>query len=182
MSSDRKSWQDVEHILNQLSLSGGATVADLACGPGYFTIPLSKRVGTSGTVYAVDRNEVMIRNLKSNLADSAPATKQNVRVIQSDVCSTSIPANSVDFVIFANVMHDIENKKSFFDEVRKISKSDARIIDIDWHKRETQVGPPLEIRLSENEARKILKENGLIVSHAIDAGPYHYGFVCKLRS
>ena len=182
MSKDRKSWQDVDNILEQIQIKKGMSVADLACGPGYFTIPLSKSVGNYGVVYAVDRNEVMIRNLKQNLDSYAPDTKQNVAIIQTDVCSTTIPKHACDLMIFANVLHDIEDTTVFFNEVKRMAKSDARIVNIDWQKRETELGPPLEKKLSENEARCLLMANGFLISHSVNAGPYHYGLVCKIKS
>ena len=182
MAKERKSWQDVDDILEQLLLKQGMAVADLACGPGYFTIPLSKWVEINGTVYAVDRSDVMIRNLKQNLASSAAETKENVKIIESDVCSTSIPDHSCDYVIFANVLHDIEDTTSFLNEVKRIAKPESKIVNIDWHKRETEAGPPLELKLSEDQARKLLRSNGLVISHSLDAGPYHYGLVCKVKN
>ena len=181
MSKDRKSWQDVDSILEQIGVEKGKVVADLACGPGYFTIPLSKGVGSDGIVYAVDRNEVMIKNLKQNLYSYASETKQNVNVIESDIYSTSIPAHSCNLVFFANVLHDIEDTTVFFKEVKRIAKNDAHIVNIDWHKRDMQLGPPLAIRLSESQARHLLISNGFLVSHAVNAGPYHYGLVCKIK-
>jgi len=35
-------------------------VADLGCGPGYYTLPLAESVGPEGRVYAVDMNEGVI--------------------------------------------------------------------------------------------------------------------------
>ncbi|MDG6995995.1 MAG: class I SAM-dependent methyltransferase [Nitrososphaerota archaeon] len=182
MAKERKSWQDVDDILEQLLLKQGMVVADLACGPGYFTIPLSKWVGKFGRVYAVDRSDVMLRNLKQNLASSAGETIENVEIMQSDVCSTPIPDRSCDYVIFANVFHDIEDKNSFLNEVKRIAKPESKIVNIDWHKRATEAGPPLELRLSEDKARKMLRSNGLMISYSIDAGPYHYGLVCKVKN
>jgi len=42
----------------------GQVVADLGCGPGYFTIPLAEKVGESGRVYAVDSDSKLIQAVK----------------------------------------------------------------------------------------------------------------------
>ncbi|WP_455283779.1 class I SAM-dependent methyltransferase [[Eubacterium] cellulosolvens] len=39
-------------------------VADLGCGPGYFTVALAELVGPQGRVFAVDSDEKAIRALK----------------------------------------------------------------------------------------------------------------------
>jgi hypothetical protein len=67
----------------------------------------------------------------------------------------------------------------FLQEVRCISKPTAYIVDVDWKKTQAENGPPFKIRLSENEANRILAENGFFVIKQIDGGPFHYELVCK---
>ncbi|MCX6661159.1 MAG: class I SAM-dependent methyltransferase [Euryarchaeota archaeon] len=45
-------------------VSHGHVVADLGCGPGYFTFSLAEAVGPEGTVYAVDSDAKAIRALE----------------------------------------------------------------------------------------------------------------------
>jgi ubiquinone/menaquinone biosynthesis C-methylase UbiE len=63
------------------------------------------------------------------------------------VCHTGIPKESVDLVLFANVLHEVQDKKAFFREVRSISKPTACIVDVDWKKVQTEYGPPFKLRL-----------------------------------
>ena len=42
-------------------VANGQVVADLGCGPGYYTLALAKCVGPEGRVYAVDSDEKAIR-------------------------------------------------------------------------------------------------------------------------
>lgn len=181
MSKDRKFLEDTDRIIEQISLEKGITVADLGCGPGYYSLAFSKAVGDGGIIYAVDRSEAMIQNLRENLKDAGQEKMAEVRAINADVIATGIPSAVVDLTLFASLLHDIEDKNSFFEEIKRISKADARFVDIDWHKRETEHGPPVNIRLSENESRKILQENGFLIVHSLNVGPSHYGFVCKLK-
>ncbi|MFI5421636.1 MAG: class I SAM-dependent methyltransferase [Nitrososphaerales archaeon] len=183
MSEERKKWQDPQKILEELGIAENANSADLACGPGFFTIPLAQMARGSAIVYAVDQSAVMLSHLERNLkAAVPPETLQRVKIIQGDVTRTTIPGESVSLVFFAQILHDLENHKTFFDEIKRISQKECRIVDIDWHKRNTNdMGPPVEIRLSENEARKILRDNGFQIVHALNAGPHHYGLVAKRR-
>ncbi len=153
-------------------------VADLACGPGYFTIPIARKTGPGGTVYAVDSSKVMLRFLEKNIAFEAEGEIGKLVLLNRDVLHTEIPSGVADVVLFANILHDIEDKKSFFEEINRISKKSARIVDIDWHKRSMDMGPPEEIRLPENESRNIIRNNGLKIVRAFEAGPHHYGLVC----
>jgi len=179
MAADRKEWQNPDEILDQLKIKEGWSVVDLGCGPGFFTVPLSKRVGKNGKVFAVDSDSVMLHHLESNLQNTAFA-KSIVEMIQADVCASGIPSGCADMVLFANLLHDLDNQKIFFDEVTRMLSEDGRIVDIDWQRMNTNaLGPPLDRRLSENQSRIIIRENGYRIINALNAGPYHYGFICE---
>ena len=181
MAEDRKEWQNPEEIVNEMKITEGSTVSDLGCGPGFFTIPLAGKLGTQGRVYAVDSDPVMLDHLTANLEKIPQAERASVVVMEADVSNTRLPDHSVDLVFFANVLHDLEDPRKFFGEVKRILKADGSLVDIDWQKMETNgMGPHLEWRLSENDSRKLLRENGFRINYALNAGPYHYGFLCKV--
>lgn len=179
MSEERKQWHNPETILKYAGATKGMTMADLGSGPGFFTIPMAQITGEKGLVYAVDSNQNMLDSLKENIAKSEVDPKV-IKIVTSDVCHTGIPIESVDLVLFANVLHEVDDRKAFFQEVKRISKVTAYIVDVDWKKIKTEHGPPLESRLSENEARQVLSESGFIVVKQTEAGPYHYELICKL--
>jgi ubiquinone/menaquinone biosynthesis C-methylase UbiE len=178
MSEERKQWHSPETILKEIRITKGMTIADLGSGPGFFTIPMAQITGEKGLVYAVDSNQTMLNGLKENIAKSE-VNPRMIEIVKSDVCHTGIPEQSVDLVLFANVLHEVEDKKAFFQEVRRISKPTAYIVNVDWKKIQTEYGPPFKDRLSEDEANRVLEENGFSVIKQIDAGPYHYELICK---
>ena len=181
MSEERKQWHDPGNILNNIGVSSGITMADLGSGPGFFAIPMAKLTGEKGIVYAVDSNIAILNALKENVAKSGIDPKI-IKIINSDVSNTGIPKGSVDLVLFANVLHEVANRKTFFQEVMRISKPTAFVVDVDWKKIETEHGPPLKERLSEDEAKQVFTDNGFTVIKQIDTGPYHYELICKLTS
>jgi FkbM family methyltransferase len=177
MSDERRRMQDPRLIVNQLGLRPGMVIADLGCGPGFFTIPIALKLGDAGRVYAVDSSPEMLNHLTRNIRESH-ISENIVRVVQADVSHTSIPSRSIDLVFFSDILHDIEDRLGFLTEVKRISKTRAAVVDIDWLKVKTDFGPPLKIRLSEEEARKIMATNGFVVTRTISPGLYHYGLVC----
>ena len=78
-------------------VTNGQVVADLGCGPGYFTLALAERVGPEGRVYAVDSDEKAIRALEKK------ADKRGYHNIEAHASSASdvsfIKDGSVDFVL-----------------------------------------------------------------------------------
>jgi ubiquinone/menaquinone biosynthesis C-methylase UbiE len=83
-------------------LSAGTVVADVGCGPGYFSIPMAELVGSTGKVYAADSDPKSIKILRSK---SDARGFENI--IEAHTTSAAnlgaIPDRSVDFV-FANAV------------------------------------------------------------------------------
>ncbi len=179
MSEERKQWHNPQTILTEAGITKGMTIADLGSGPGFFTIPMAQMTGEKGLVYAVDSNQTMLNGLKENIARSE-VNPRIIKIVNSDVCHTGIPEESVDLVLFANVLHEVEDREAFFREVKRISKLSAFIVDVDWKKVQTEHGPPFKERLSEDEANRVLSESGFTVVKQTDAGPYHYELIAKL--
>ena len=72
-------------------------VADLGCGPGYFTLVLAEGVGPKGRVYAVDSDEKAIRAVERK------AAKRGYHNIETFVSSAAnlhfIDDESIEFVL-----------------------------------------------------------------------------------
>lgn len=78
-------------------IANGMVVADLGCGPGFYTLALAEGVGPEGKVHAVDVQEKSIRALKKK------AAKRGLRNIEAHVASAAdlgfIKDGSVDFIL-----------------------------------------------------------------------------------
>ena len=179
MSDDRRHYQNPLKVSKAMGVRKGMTVADLGCGPGFFTIPLASLVGVDGLVYAVDSHPIMLRHLRDNIRKSG-ANAKTIKIVKADVSKTRIPSGSADIVILARILHDIEDKTAFLKEARRICKPAGRVVDLYWKKARMEHGPPYEIRLSLAQSRRILSENGLRVARTFEAGRYHYGLIMRL--
>ncbi|MDH4198591.1 MAG: class I SAM-dependent methyltransferase, partial [Candidatus Aminicenantes bacterium] len=75
----------------------GLVVADLGCGPGFYTLALAEGVGPEGKVYAVDIQERSIRKLEKK------AAKRGFHNIEAHASSATdlgfIKDGSVDFIL-----------------------------------------------------------------------------------
>ncbi len=177
LSHERREWQDPEKIISQLNLRSGMVVVDLGCGPGFFTVPIARKVGVGGLVYGVYSSAMMLNYLRTNISRSKIASKL-IKIVEADVMESGLDSHIADVVLFANILHDIEDKSRFGAEVRRILKAGGIGVDIAGNDIETPLGPPKEIRLPDKKATKILERGGWIVKKKIEAGPYHYGLVC----
>ena len=54
--AERLLWQNPHQVLSEIGLKTGATLADIGCGDGFFSLPAAKIMGETGLVYALDAN------------------------------------------------------------------------------------------------------------------------------
>jgi len=150
----------------------GMAVADLGSGTGYLTIPLAKRIGSKGTVYAVDINPQMIEVLRERAKEL-----DNVEIIKSEENSIPIPDATIDTSFLVTVFHELENPSEFLAEIRRISKPLHQIIVVDWNQVRGEMGPPMEERIPEEEVIQFFRSKGYAVKKKFSPSGYIYGVV-----
>jgi len=176
LSPERRSWQDPDRIVSEVGFGCDSIVADLGCGPGFFTIPIARKVCKKGHVYAIDSNSVMLEYLKDQLVKNRiPA--RCVSIINRELTDTQLRKNTLDFAFISNVLHDLNDRQAFFEEVKRITKKGGLVVNIDWKKEETDFGPPVSIRLDKEEVLNETNKNGLQFVREIDCGSMFYGLV-----
>ncbi len=108
-------------------ITAGQVVADLGCGPGYFTIPLADCAGPEGRVYAVDSNLKAIRALEKKIL------KRGLHNIEARVSSAAdlsfIPERSVDFVLANGLLCCVapDDLESAVSEMKRILKPEGKV-------------------------------------------------------
>jgi ubiquinone/menaquinone biosynthesis C-methylase UbiE len=108
-------------------------------GPGMYTVPLAKRVASSGKDGRVTSLEIqpqMIEMLRERLR---AARVRNVEVVQGDGRQMPLPDDSFDLVFLVDVVGEIPDKPAFFGECARVLKPGGilavteQISDPDFH-------------------------------------------------
>lgn len=175
-SPERRRMLDPEAFWDRVGLEVGAHVADVGAGTGFFAVPASRRVGPKGVVYAVDVSKEMIRLLEQRSA----ATSGVLRPTLARPGAIPLPNAVADVVLLATVLHDI-SEASLGEAVRLLRPS-GRLVNLDWEKGESEIGPPREVRLSPEEAERRLGAFGLVAFDRFDPGPLHYAAQFRRRT
>jgi ubiquinone/menaquinone biosynthesis C-methylase UbiE len=160
----RDSWQHPHQVITALGIKPGDIIADIGSGSGYFT---RRFVMHSAKVYAVDINAKLLEVVKKN----APA---NVETILAQPDDPKLPPASVDLVFFCNVLHHIENRPAYYQKLAQALKPGGRIVNIDFHKRELPVGPPVRMKLTEDEVIREFRAAGFTDVRRVETLPYQY--------
>lgn len=102
-------------------------VADLGCGPGFFTLALAECVGNKGKVYAVDSDKKAIQALEKK------ADKRSYRNIEAYISSAHdlsfIKDGSVDFILADGLLCTMapQQHESAVKEMKRILKPNGLI-------------------------------------------------------
>ena len=122
----RGSWQRPEDVVRALEIEAGAQVADLGAGEGYFLPFLRDAVGAEGTVYAVELDPEKLNLLRERF----PA-QDNVAVVAGDSDDPQLPDGAIDLVLLVNTYHHIEDRKAYFNRLRRDLSPGAKVAIID---------------------------------------------------
>lgn len=125
----RDGWQQPERVIAELGIGPGDRVADLGAGSGYFTLRLAQAVGPEGRVYAVDVDEEMNEYLRSRVEQAGAA---NVEVIQGRFEDPLLPDGGVDLVLTVDTYHHIDDRPSYFRNLRRDLAPGGRVAVIDY--------------------------------------------------
>jgi len=168
-----------KETLAKLGLRKGMAVADLGCGYGTFTLAAAEGVGEAGFVYAMDIDPRMVRRVRRR---STSDGFKNVRAIVGDLTSlqkSRLPKGSIDFVLFANVIHGTSAKVELLKDVAKILRQWGHVAVLNWKLCKTPRGPPMRIRPTTRSIVLALERAGFRNIKVKDIPPHHYGVVAQ---
>ncbi len=80
---------------------------------------------------------------------------------------------SVDLLITVDTLHEIPDKNKIIEEIRRVLRPKGQAVIVDFKKEGTGFGPPITIRVSQDQARHLFEEKGLtaLKSHEVQ---HHY--------
>lgn len=158
-------------ILSDMRLKEGDVMADIGCGIGYFTFPASEIVGESGKIYAMDISSEMLEDVDKKAKED---NISNIVTVQTEENDFKIDAEILNLAFISNVLHETENKEKFLKEVKRVLSDGSKIGIIDWQKMESEFGPPLEHRLSQEYVKNLLEDMGFKNINTESIGEYFY--------
>ncbi|HOT93766.1 MAG TPA: class I SAM-dependent methyltransferase [Methanoregulaceae archaeon] len=174
--AERRRWQDPEAVLDAVGVPPGGTVADVGAGDGYFTLPIARRVGPRGVVYAVDPSVERLTRLHERAEEEG---LENIRIRAVPAEEIAVCEGCADLVFYGNCLHDFADPAVALRNAMTALRPGGRLASIDWKKEETlsgrdPIGPPVEIRFGEEEAAGLIRGAGFSVGAIAPFGPYHY--------
>ena len=164
--------------LKQFGLRDDMLVADLGAGTGFYSIPAAQMV-PRGKVYAIEIQRDFLNTIKNKAKD---ANINNIECLHGNIekkGGTKLKDGIVDAVIVSNILFQIENKERFIEEVKRILKTEGRVLLIDWLDGLPLIGTDSVKILPKEKAREMFETKGFSFDREIDAGLHHYGMILR---
>jgi ubiquinone/menaquinone biosynthesis C-methylase UbiE len=168
---ERRRWQDPEAILQMAGLKAGQTLADIGCGDGFFALPAARMVGPAGMIFASDINVEALAELQRK---AETEKLQNICIRAGGAEELVLCENCADIVFLGMVLHDFRDPAAVLKNALKMVKPSGKLIDLDWEKTATPIGPPTSIRFDRPLASQMIEQAGFKVEWVESSGQFHY--------
>ncbi|HZU80862.1 MAG TPA: methyltransferase domain-containing protein [Acidimicrobiales bacterium] len=122
---------DSAWLFDQIGVRPGHSVAEIGCGPRGCLEDLSERVGPTGRVVGVERDEVTVAQGQAFLAERRLA---NVEIVRGDGAATELPRDAYDVVTTRLVLVNIPNPERLVAEAFALCRNGGVVAyhDVVW--------------------------------------------------
>lgn len=155
--SEREIEEMPETALDKIGIRPGMTVADVGAGSGYFTLRLSRRVGETGKVYAVDIQPQMLNILRERLQKDGI---KNVATILGSPGDPYLPPNTFDLILMVDVYHEVSQPQKLLRKLKPALKQDGRLVLLEYRKEDPHIPIRSDHKMSVAEAKMELEAEG----------------------
>jgi ubiquinone/menaquinone biosynthesis C-methylase UbiE len=160
-------------IMTFMPIEPDHQVADIGCGPGYFSIPMAKYL-VFGKLYALDVSDEMLDALRQRVSE---ARLGNVEVLKCGETDFPLPRESLDGAFLAFVVHyseEHESRIAFLQAVRDMLKPRGWCTILEFYKQDTESGPHSRHRIGPEELEGLAREAGFESRWWRDINGTHY--------
>lgn len=158
--------------LSRIGLRDGLTVADIGAGSGVFALPAAQI--TSGKVYVLEISDEMLEHIAGKAKNQNIA---NIELIKVAGVHLNVADHTVDIALMVTVMHELPDCGSMLAEVKRILKEAGRLAVIEFHKRDTPMGPPIQRRMDQDELADYVQKSGFTLADSFELGENMYCLV-----
>ena len=173
-------FSDPNIIVPELRIEPGSSVADLGAGTGAYSFLLAKAVGPNGKVYSCEVQKDILTRLDNEVRERGI---KNIQTVLSNVEThqgTKLRDQSVDWVVVANVLFQIEDRPGFIKEISRILKPGGSVLLVDWSESFGNLGPHAKDVIPKADAIHLMETSGFRqTSLVVNGGSHHYALVFK---
>lgn len=175
LSPERRKSLDMYRMLSLIPILPHHVIADIGCGPGFFTVPLAKYLW-DGKIYAVDIKQEMLDAAKEGVDRERLS---NVEYVKSTERRLPIKKGILDGAVAAFVIQEAAGRESLLKEIHRCMRTPGWTVILEWHRKKSKEGPPLKQRIADTDMMNLLEKTGFRVASKHDLNSQHYMIVAR---
>ncbi len=172
-------FMDPVKIIDQIEIKEGDVVADFGCGAGYFTIPVAKKIGNAGKIYAIDVLTSSLETVESKAKSEGLLNVKTVRANLEVNNNAKLDNQMADFIVLANTLYQVNSnsRSAILVESKRVLKNNGRLAVIDWIPGKNSLGIKDEHCVPEEEIKKLAVDAGFRLDRSFVVDGSHYGLL-----
>jgi SAM-dependent methyltransferase len=167
----RQREEDCRMLLEALEIKEGQTICDLGCGNGFYTLELARRVGRTGTVYAVDVQPEMLRMLAERAGAEGLTT---IRPVLGTAVDPRLPAGRLDLVLCVDVYHEFSHPEPMLARIRESLAPGGRLVLAEFRGEDPAVPIKPLHKMTKAQVRAELEPAGFALAREFDRLPWQH--------
>ncbi len=117
-----------ERIMDAIKLDKGMIVGEAGAGYGYFTFKMSKRVGSTGIVFANDIDPAVLQNIKDRCRSEKVT---NIQTVLGKIDDPMFPNNNLDMVVVFDCLFEFSQPAEWMQNTKKYLKPGGTLVIVD---------------------------------------------------
>jgi ubiquinone/menaquinone biosynthesis C-methylase UbiE len=175
---EREEEEQPDKALQAIGFHRGMVVADVGAGSGFMSFKMSKLIGPSGKVYAVDIQPEMLEILNKRARENKIA---NVETILGTDRDPKLPAGSIDLILLVDVYHEFSHPQAMLDRMREALKPNGRLVLLEYRKEDPSIPIRPEHKMSVSEVKAELEPEGFQFDQTIEVLPRQHILIFRPR-
>lgn len=164
-------------ILKQINVAPGSTVADFGCGSGFFSLAFAEAVGETGKINSFDILPSALESVESKAKLQGLNNIFTQRANLEKNGGSKLSDNSMDWVVVKDMLFQNKNKDIILGEAYRVLKAGGKMLLVEWNDEDMPIGPERDIRISEQELKRLAESQGFKMEKELDSGGFHFGAV-----
>lgn len=169
--AERDDEENASESFQQLKIAEGMTLCDMGCGNGYWTLPMAKKVGKTGKVYAVDIQSEMLQKLRVR---SSKERVNNIEPVLGKVNDPNLPASEIDLLLMVDVYHEFSHPESMLWAIRRSLKPTGVVALLEYRKEDDSVPIKPLHKMSKTQIMKEYQANGFKLVREFNKLPWQH--------